>query len=40
MSNQQWEVIALEKLASHMTLNAGPQQQRPGSPTIIGPGMR
>ena len=27
--NKQWEVIALEQWTSHMTLNAGPQQQRP-----------
>ena len=26
--NKQWQVIALEQLTSHMTLNAGPQQQR------------
>ena len=37
--NKQWEVIALEQLTSHMTLNAGPQQ-RPESPTITPPGMR
>ena len=29
--SKQWEVIALEQLTSHM---AGPQQQRPESPTI------
>ena len=38
--NKQWEVIALEQLTSHMTLNAGPQQQRLESPTITPPGMR
>ena len=38
--NKQWEVIALEQLTSHMTLNAGPQQQRPESSTITPPGMR
>ena len=38
--NKQWEVIALEQLTSHMTLNAGPQQQRSESPTITPPGMR
>ena len=38
--NKQWEVIALEQLTSHMTLNAGPQQQRPESPMITPPGMR
>ena len=37
-ANKQWEVIALEQL-SH-TLNAGPQQQRPKSPTITPHGMR
>ena len=39
-TNKQWEIIALEHLTSHMTLNAGPQQQRPESPTITPPGMR
>ena len=34
------KVIALEQLTSHMTLNAGPQQQRPESPTITPHGMR
>ena len=38
--NKQWEVIALEQLTSHLTLNAGPQQQRPESPAITPPGMR
>ena len=38
--NKQWEVIALEQLTSHMTLNAGPQQQRFESPTIAPTGMR
>ena len=38
--NKQWEVTALEQLTSHVTLNAGPQQQRLESPTITPPGMR
>ena len=39
-SNKQWEVIALEQLTSHLTLNAGPQQQRLESPMITPPGMQ
>ena len=38
--NKQWEEISLQQLTSHMTLNAGPQQQRLESPTITPPGMR
>ena len=34
------QIIALEQLTSHMTLNAGQQQQRLESPTITPPGMR